>query len=298
MGVFTVEGIKSVSVNGANLAYLEKGSGEPVVFVHGGYSDLRTWLTQIPAFAQEYRAITYSRRYARPNEDIPKGCDDQMMPHVEDLTALLPVLNAAPAHLIGNSWGAFICLLVAINQPTLVRTVVLCEPPVLPLFVSNVPKPQEILRLFLRRPTTAIAILNFGMTVIQRTETAYRQGDFEGGTKAFVQGVLGVDSYNALPEARKEQMRENQSADIAQMLGAGFPPLTEADVRRVTAPTLLVTGERSPALLRLHLTRRLVDLLPNVRHVQIQEASHVMHEQNPAAFNKEVLSFLHSQRRS
>lgn len=73
MGTFAVEGIKLVSVNGAILAYVEKGRGEPVIFVHGGYSDLRTWLTQIPAFAQEYRAITYSRRYARPNEDIPKA---------------------------------------------------------------------------------------------------------------------------------------------------------------------------------------------------------------------------------
>lgn len=292
MGTFAVEGIKQVSVNGASLAYLEKGTGEPVVFVHGGYSDLRTWLLQIPAFAQEYRAITYSRRYARPNEDIPKGHDDQMMPHVDDLTALLKAIDAAPAHLVGNSWGAFICLLTAIKQPTLVRSLTLGEPPVLPLFVSNVPKPQELLRLLLRRPRTAISILNFGMTVIQRTEKAYRRGDFEGGTKAFVQGVLGVDGYNALPEARKEQMRENQSADVAQMLGVGFPPLTEAEVKRVATPTLLVTGEQSPALLRRHLTRRLLDLLQNVRHVEIRQASHVMHEQNPAAFNEEVLKFL------
>ncbi len=41
MGAFGVEGTRTVSVNGAGLAYLEAGRGEPVVFVHGGYSDLR-----------------------------------------------------------------------------------------------------------------------------------------------------------------------------------------------------------------------------------------------------------------
>ena len=292
MGTFAVEGIKSVRVNGASLAYMERGTGEPVVFVHGGYSDLRTWLAQIPAFAQEYRTITYSRRYARPNGDIPRGQDDQMMPHVNDLADLLVALDAVPAHLVGNSWGAFICLLAAIKQPALVRTLVLCEPPVLPLFVSSVPKPQEIILLLLRRPRTAIALLNFGIKVLQPTEKAYKQGDYEEGTRAFVRGILGADAYDVLPEARKEQMRENESTNIAQMLGAGFPLLSEAEVRGVTAPTLLVTGERSPALFRRDLTLRLADFLPNVRRVEIQEASHIMHEQKPAAFNEEVLSFL------
>ena len=296
MGTFAIEGIKSVMVNGASLAYMERGTGEPVVFVHGGYSDLRTWLAQIPAFAQEYRVIAYSRRYARPNKDIQKRQDDQMMPHVDDLADLLVALDAVPAHLVGNSWGAFICLLAAVKQPALVRTLVLCEPPVLPLLVSNVPKPQEIIRLLLHRPRTAIAFLSFGIKVIQPTEKAYRQGDYERGTRAFIRGILGADAYDVLPEVRKEQMRENESTNVAQMLGAGFPMLTEAEVRGVTAPTLLVTGEQSPALFRRDLTLRLADFLPNVRHVEIQEASHIMHEQRPAAFNEEVLSFLHHYR--
>ncbi len=62
--------VRAVAVNRATLAYLERGEGESVVFVHGVYSDLRTRLPQLDAFAAEYRAVAYSRRYARPNEDI------------------------------------------------------------------------------------------------------------------------------------------------------------------------------------------------------------------------------------
>lgn len=56
---------KTATVNGTTLAYREQGDGDPVVFVHGHISDLRTWEQQLSAFADSYRAIAYSRRYAR-----------------------------------------------------------------------------------------------------------------------------------------------------------------------------------------------------------------------------------------
>lgn len=293
MGGFPVQGIRSVATDGATLAYVERGTGPGVVFVHGGYSDLRTWLPQLDAFAERYRIVAYSRRYARPNEDIPEGRDDQMVPHVEDLIGLLRRLDLAPAHLVGNSWGAFICLLAAVKEPDLVRTLVLGEPPVLPLYISNAPKVGEILRLFLRNPRAATTIVSFAAKVLGPTERAYRRGDFDGGTKSFVSGVLGARGYEALPEERKQQMRENHAADQAQLLGAGFPTLRDAEVRNVKTPTLLVTGEHSPPLLRRTLTDKLESLLQNVERAEIPNASHIMHEQNSTGFNQAVLAFLH-----
>ncbi len=49
---------KTAKVNGTTLAYREQGEGEPVLFVHGGISDLRTWEQQLPAVGRSYRAIT------------------------------------------------------------------------------------------------------------------------------------------------------------------------------------------------------------------------------------------------
>jgi hypothetical protein len=77
------EATSAVEVNGATLAYHQIGAGEPVVFVHGGLSDFRTWQQQLPAIGQRYRAVSYGRRYARPNADIEPGSDDQMLPHVD-----------------------------------------------------------------------------------------------------------------------------------------------------------------------------------------------------------------------
>jgi pimeloyl-ACP methyl ester carboxylesterase len=285
------EGVRTAAVDGATLAYREQGDGEPVVFVHGTSSDLRTWDKQLWAIGGSYRAIAYSRRYARPNEDIEPGADDQMLPHVDDLVAFLRVLAAAPAHLVGHSWGAFICLLTAIRDPRLVRSLVLAEPPVLTLFTSVPPRPMELLRLFVRRPATALAILSFGAKTHWPAQKAFRRGDDEAAMLRMAYGMLGRDAYARLPQERKQQARENLNTLRAQVLGAGFPPLSEDGVRSVAAPTMLIAGERSPAY-PLRLTDRLQQLLPNAECVEIAGASHLMHEENAAAVNRAILDFL------
>jgi pimeloyl-ACP methyl ester carboxylesterase len=285
------EGVRTAAVDGTTLAYREHGHGEPVVFVHGSASDLRTWHQQLPAIGAGYRAIAYSRRYARPNEDIEPDADDQMLPHVHELTAFLRVTDAAPAHLVGHSWGAFICLLTAIRHPGLVRSLVLAEPPVLTLFTSVPPRAAELLRLFTRRPRTALAILGFGARTHWPALRAFRRGDDDAAMLRMAYGMLGREAYDRLPQERKQQARENVNALRAQVLGAGFPPLSDDDVRRIAAPTLLITGERSPAY-PLRLNDRLRQLLPNAEHVEIAAASHEMHEENAAAVNAAILAFL------
>jgi pimeloyl-ACP methyl ester carboxylesterase len=283
--------VESVAVDGTTLAYRERGAGEPVVFVHGSASDLRSWDQQLPAIGTSYRAIAYSRRYARPNEDIEPDADDQMLPHVDDLVSLLRAIHATPAHLVGHSWGAFICLLTAIRHPQLVRSLVLQEPPVLSLFVSTPPRPKELLPLFIRRPRTAVSILKFGAGTVAPAQRAFRRGDDDTAMRRFAYGVLGKDTYEQLSEERRQQARENLNALRAQLLGAGFPPLSDDDLRRVRIPTLLMTGERSPAFL-LRLTDRLQELLPDVERIEIAGASHAMQEENAGAVNEAIRRFL------
>lgn len=284
------EGTKTVTVNGAALAYREVGDGEPVVFVHGDLSDLRCWDPMAGLLSPSYRAIAYSRRYARPNDDIPPGVDNQMLPHVEDLTAFLGEVNAAPAHLVGNSWGAFICLLTAIRHPHLVRSLVLGEPPAITLFVSMPPRPPELLRLLAGRPRTALAIAGFGARVISPAEKAFRRGDDEAGKLAFVKGVVGEERWRELPEARRQQANENLSALKASLLGAGYPELSEEELRGVRSPALLVAGEHTRAIF-LRILDRLQELLPDTERATIPGATHTQ-EENPEAFGEIVLDFL------
>ena len=48
---------KVALVNGVELHYIEKGSGAPVIFVHGGLEDYRAWADQVEAFSKRYHAV-------------------------------------------------------------------------------------------------------------------------------------------------------------------------------------------------------------------------------------------------
>ena len=54
---------KDVEVNGVRLQYIEQGSGEPIVFVHGAPHDLRAWEPVREEIAKKYRFIAYTQRY-------------------------------------------------------------------------------------------------------------------------------------------------------------------------------------------------------------------------------------------
>src|SRR5262245_48595971 len=56
-------------VNGVELAYIERGQGEPVILIHGGSGDYRAWERQLSEFSASYRVIAYSQRYHYPNQN-------------------------------------------------------------------------------------------------------------------------------------------------------------------------------------------------------------------------------------
>lgn len=260
-----------------------------MVLVHGSSSDHRTWQGQVKYFSSDFRTIVYSRRYHWPNEEIPEGADYVMLEQVEDLENILPTLDAVPAHLVGHSYGAFLCLLLAIKNPGLIRSMVLAEPPVLTLFTSNTPKLIELLSLFLRRPRTAFAILKLGMKGIEPAKAAAKRDDIEEVSRLMGRAILGDEFYKQLSESRREQVRANTIK--AELLGSGFAPLEPEELREIDIPTLLVSGEKSPNVFH-YMLDRLEELLPNTERVQIPGASHIMHEDNTEVYNRNVMSFL------
>jgi pimeloyl-ACP methyl ester carboxylesterase len=111
---------KKVRVNGVELHYIEKGTGVPVIFVHGGLEDYRAWGDQVEAFSSRYHAVAYSRRYSFPNLGAAFADDYSAIVDAEDLAALIRRLKLAPAHVIGYSYGAYAALFLAPRHPELV----------------------------------------------------------------------------------------------------------------------------------------------------------------------------------
>jgi non-heme chloroperoxidase len=288
--------MSTIEFNGSEFHYEDVGTGTPLILVHGSASDSRAWAGQQKEFANHFRTICYSRRYHWPNKPIADHTDYSMMLHVEDLAALIEVLKVAPVHLVGHSYGAFLCMLLAMKEPHLVKSLVLAEPPAITLFVSSQPKPAELIRLMFTRPGTALSIIKFGATGVEPAKKAFRRGDLEAGARIFGDAVFGREAIDHFPGIRRDQVKDNLSNIRAEWLGSGLLPVDDEALRKLNVPVLLVEGECTIPMFR-HLVDRLEELLPHTERVKIPNASHSSQEDNPQAYNTAVLEFLQRQGR-
>lgn len=264
-----------------------------MIFVHGSASDLRTWKRQQEALGKRFRTIAYSRRYHWPNTKICKGEAYLLEQHVNDLQAVLPSLGAVPVHLVGHSYGGYICLMLAVQAPHLLRSLVLAEPPVMTLFVSIPPKPLELLRLAVQNPRTALGIIKLGGMGLGPAGSAFKRGDSARALRLLGRAILGSKVFENLSADRMDQVRDNLIKE--EVLGSKvFLPLSVDQVRRMNVRTLLIGAKESPPLFA-RLLDHLEELLPHSERIQIENASHLMHEDNATEYNRAILSFLSAQ---
>jgi pimeloyl-ACP methyl ester carboxylesterase len=280
-----------IDLDGTTFAYRESGDGDPMVLVHANISDMRSWEPLEPLVARHFRVINYSRRFAHPNRPVDEGLGDALEQHAEDLVALIEKLRLGKVHLVGNSSGAFVCLLAAQQRPDLVRTLSLEEPPVVSMFLQALPpKPGELFKLLFSSPGALVALLAFGAGAIGPATKAFQEGKDSAALDLFARGVLGDAAYAKVTVARRQQMMDNVEAHRAAMLGAGLPVFTATDAAAIEAPTQLLRGSESPGFQR-RINRRLAGLIPGATDVCIANASHLVHEDNPQLVAEAIRTF-------
>ncbi len=272
--------IKTVTANGQDFHYIEQGSGEGVIFVHGSMGDYRAWQPQLEAFSQEFRAVAYSRRYHYPNEWNGNGRDYSVGLHADDLIALIHALNLAPAHVVGNSFGAYTTLMAATRRPELFKKIVIGEPPILP-WLKDIPGGQAYYDGFMNHAWLP-------------AKKAFQANNPEQALRLFVDGISSPGGYDQLPEFVRAKFMENARSLEAETLSPDyFTELTPQQVGSIPVPMLLLTGERSPKMFHL-VIERLAESAPQAQLTTIPNASHSMPSGNPQAYNRVVMDFLAS----
>ena len=116
------QGVRSMQVNGYDMAYQEAGSGTPVVLVHGALTDYRFWYAQVPEFAKKYHVIAVSLRHFYPEIWDGHGNDFSVDQHAADIAAFIMQLKLGKVHLVGHSRGGAVALLVAVKTPGLIKS--------------------------------------------------------------------------------------------------------------------------------------------------------------------------------
>jgi pimeloyl-ACP methyl ester carboxylesterase len=114
---------QTIDVGRLNVAYIDSGSGKPLILVHGGESDRRMFLPLLPHLGDGIRAISYDQRDSGDtvNPDDPYTMTDLG----DDLASFIEQLGVERAHVLGTSFGGAVAMHAALDHPDRVAGVVL-----------------------------------------------------------------------------------------------------------------------------------------------------------------------------
>jgi pimeloyl-ACP methyl ester carboxylesterase len=112
-----------VDLNRVQMWYDERGQGEPVVLLHGGFTDSRSFDGNLAGLADRFRIFLLDRRGHGRTPDVDGPLTLELM--ARDTIAFLEKVVGEPARLVGFSAGAVVALLAALRRPELVERLVL-----------------------------------------------------------------------------------------------------------------------------------------------------------------------------
>ena len=249
-----------IKIGDAIINYIDQGSGTPIVFIHGGMEDYRTWSPQMDSFSRKYRVIDYSRRFNFPNQNSKKVVNFSAETEAEDLARLIIALKLPPVHLVGHSFGALIALTMAIKYPQLIVSLTLSEPPV----ISWLPGLEGGMTLYnqflneLWKPVKKDFDLKDSIAVLRHTIIYF----------------YGSDLINQLQPDEKAQLMANiaEWSAIAYSTDA-FPLVKKEAVQDLKMPILLLSAGKTMAVLKLT-NAELKRLLPTAQTFELPEGTH------------------------
>jgi esterase len=266
--------VKTMRVNGYDLAFVERGSGVPVVLVHGSLSDYRSWAAQMGPLGARYRVIALSLRHFYPERWDGKGDDFSIEQHARDVASFIEGLNAGRVHLIAHSRGGNVGLHVAKLHPELLRSLVLAD--------------ASGLEVLLPKTQAGESDAASGAAARKKLQQRLLAGEVDRGLAEYADFTTGPGTWAASPEESRQVRRDNAWTIIGDV---GRPQTTCAEGAKITMPTLLINGEVSPVRYR-QMFDAFQECLKDRERVFIPKASHAMFRTHPDAINASVLKFL------
>ncbi|GAA4606393.1 pimeloyl-ACP methyl ester carboxylesterase [Actinoplanes octamycinicus] len=262
------------------VAYTDSGGdGEPVLLIHGG--GLADWFTPLAAepALRDHRVI---RMVRAGYTGVPAPAGLTVAGHSEHAAALLDHLGAAPAHVVAHSSGATVALQLALDHPEAVRTLTLCEPPLVAPLVD--PVDHELLRAA------------FG-PAIGSVMAAAARGDLPAAFDTFMTLVCGPGHRRVMTETLgvapvADAVARSRYFFAEEMPAVDAWTVEPADLGKVRPPVLLVQGDASPPPVHRLITH-LAGLIPGATVATIDGAGHLMPLTDSASLAQLVAGFGH-----
>jgi pimeloyl-ACP methyl ester carboxylesterase len=272
--------VKEVQLEQGTIRYRERGTGEPIVFVHGLLVNGDLWRKVVPGLAKDFRCIT---------PDWPLGSHELPMPPDADMTPaalarlindFLAALDLDNVTLVGNDSGGALSQFVVAEHPDRIGRLVLtpCDafevfPPRMFKYLGVVARiPGALFQLAQGQRIRPLRNLPFAFGWLTKrpfereiSDSYVRPGIEKGAirrdTAKFIRGISPDDLVNVAPR-----------------------------LKNFTRPVLLVWA-RDDKFFKLDLGERLADAFPNARLEVIDDSRTFVPEDQPERLAELIAAF-------
>jgi len=254
---------KTTQIGDWSVEYMDLGTGQPIVFVHGSMSDYRTWAHYQNPVSEKYRFISYSRRYfgsQKWTDDGEKFSDSQ---NAKDLEDFIEHLNLGPVTLVTWSSSGSIATMLTLDRPDLVNGIVNYEPNTIDYDdTTDSDYPLAERDRFLGTFGRFLKMLENGNeedATKAFMETAFEKqpGEFESELMAIRRVV--IDSARVLP-VQFSATRDNRNISCE-------------DISKIEAPVLILTGSLTNDYWQYR-AKRYAECAPNSKLEVIEGVNH------------------------
>jgi pimeloyl-ACP methyl ester carboxylesterase len=265
--------MNQAKVNGVELEYEAKGSGEPVILISlGPIGDSFLPFFSEMALVERYRLIRYHQRGQVGSTHTVEPVS--FAEHAADAAALLDHLGVTRAHVAGHSTGAIIALQLAVDYPDIVHTLALLEPP-----LAGAPSAG----VFIEKAGPALA--------------AYGAGDREGAMRQFMSLAFSLDWETCRSVIEKHVpggvAQATQAADT--FFGSYLPAISawQFGPRQAAAISQQVLSVLGAETERWFVDGRqlLHSWFPQIEDCTIEGVAHLLHMQSPEPVARGVAEF-------
>ncbi|WP_227376554.1 alpha/beta fold hydrolase [Haladaptatus halobius] len=280
-------------VDGVRLHYVEAGDGPLVVLLHGFPEFWYSWREQIPALVEAgFRVVAPDMRGYNTSEK-PRGVGQYRLDKlVGDVVALVDHFDEETAHVVGHDWGGLVAWETAIRHPEHVERLAVLNAPHPGRYREAIRSPEQLLRswyaLFFQLPKLPELLLSArnyaGIEGMLRGSAENPDAFTERDIRRYVEAAARPGALTASIDYYRAAFRENAREELRVLLGG---------TRRsfdVCVPTLLIWGERDPAL-AVELTDGLERWVSDIRVERLPEVGHGVQNDRPDHVNELLVEF-------
>jgi 3-oxoadipate enol-lactonase len=259
----------SKRINGTDISYTDRGSGTPLVLLHGFPLDSRMWDAQVSELSSRWRVIAPDHRgFGQSRSDqsftIESLADDAHM--------LLRELGALPCVLTGLSMGGYVALAYARKYPTDLRALILID-------------------------TKAEGDSAEAKEGRQKMIDSARTGGSKAVADQMMPKMLAEETPKSRPhpaQAHRQMMEASPPKTIEHALTAMRDRSDQtANLPSIPVPTLILVGDHD-RITPPDVAESMRSKIPHARLTIIQGAGHMSPMEQPAQVNQAITRFLSS----